>query len=133
MAVGEEARPDEPLAVPHEIVAEQSRVHSVSSPPPHPVSHADHVRVPLGLVPGLRVRGGAGAGADLEVGLGPFVHMASDEVSVVSDLPLDNVVDVVADARFGKAAHSSDCKKEKYLSEEDTSLVSHCFVWVPSL
>ena len=37
--------------------------------------------------------------------------MASNEVGVVSDLSLDDVVDVVTAARFGKAAHSSHCKK----------------------
>ena len=49
MAIDEEARLDEPLAVPHEIVAEQSRVYSVSSPAANPVSNSDNVSVTLGL------------------------------------------------------------------------------------
>ena len=43
--------------------------------------------------------------------------MASDEVSVVTNLALDDVVDVVSGARFRKATDGSHYKKLKYLRE----------------
>ena len=60
MTVSEEARLDKPLTVPHQIVAEEAGVNTVSSPPTHAISHADHVRVPLGLLHVVGVPAGAG-------------------------------------------------------------------------
>ena len=45
--------------------------------------------------------------------------MASDEVSVVANLTLDDVIDVVSGARFRKATDGSHCKKLKYLREKE--------------
>ena len=120
VAVDEEARPDESLAVSHQIVAKQPGVHTISSPPSDPVSNPDNVSVTLGLfsVGGVSAGGHGRSGTDvIEVRLGPLVHMASNEVSVVADLTLDDVVDVVTAARFWKATYSSHCKKLNYLRE----------------
>ena len=45
--------------------------------------------------------------------------MAGNEVSVVTNLALDDVVDVVGGARFRKATDGSHCKKLKYLREKE--------------
>ena len=56
---------------------------------------------------------------DIKVRVGPLVNMASNEVSVVTNLALDDVVDVVSGARFRKATDGSYCKKLKYLREKE--------------
>ena len=113
MTVNEEASLDKSLTVPHQVVAEETRVNTVGPPASDTVSNTDNVRVALGLVSVWTVstRAGGWAWGDFKVRLGPFVHMTGNEVSVISDLSLDDIVDVVTAARFGKAAHRSHCKK----------------------
>ena len=43
----EEAGLDKALAVPHEMIGEEARVHAVSSPAPNSVRDSDDVSVPL--------------------------------------------------------------------------------------
>ena len=113
MTVYEEASLDQSLTVPHQIVAEETGVHTVGPPATNTVGNSDNVSVALGLVGVLAVPTGVGGwtGGDFKVRLGPFVHMTGNEVSVVSYLALDDIVDVVTAARFWKATHRSHCKK----------------------
>ena len=110
LVADEEASLDESLAVPHEIVAEESWINTISSPSSHTISHANHISVAFlrsRVVVDLASLSWTWPWTPIKVTTGPLVHVSGDEVSIVSDLTSDDVVDVVTASWLGEPTNCS--------------------------